>query len=162
MAKNNAGLSEQIFIDYKPKLFGYIISKGVPISDRDDVFSEILLKAASQEHRYDSAKSSFSTWVYIITRSAVADYYRKRKEEHPLTESLPANDDVGSQIEYEEELKDLAKQLSLLPERERQVVILRLYKDMEYSEIARTMNLSEGNARVIYSRAVQKLKERMT
>ena len=162
MERNNAGLSEQIFINYKPKIFGYIISKSVPLSDRDDVFNEILVKAVSQAHQYDSAKSSLSTWVYIITRSVVADYYRKRKVEYPLTVSLTDDTNLETQIEYEEELKELAKQLTLLPQRERQVIILRLYKDMDYAEIAKTINLSEGNARVIYSRAIKKLKTLMT
>ena len=158
---SSTAISEQIFTEYKQRIYGYITGKGVPLSDRDDVFSEILLKAVKQEHRYDSKRASVSTWVYVITRSAVADYFRKRKETEPLSDIMVGESDVDSNIEYEEEIEKLTKQLERLPERERQIVVLRIYKDMDYNEIAGVMNLTEVNARVIYSRAIKKLKARI-
>ncbi|MCL2080043.1 MAG: sigma-70 family RNA polymerase sigma factor [Oscillospiraceae bacterium] len=165
MEKHNQ-IQMQVFTEYRTRIFGYISKKNVPESDKDDVFSEILLKAAGQAGRYDSSKSSVSTWVYMITRSVVADYFKKRKAVYPLDEifgEIPGAD-PGAQhgIEYEEELKNLARELLLLPEREREVIISRFYKDMEYSEIARFMNLSQVNVRKICSRALKKLKEKMT
>lgn len=148
-------------MEYKPRIYGYIIGKGVPLTDRDDVFSEILLKVAAQGNRYDSSKSSLSTWVYIICRSVVIDYYRKRKAEHPLTESMASAFDLENRIEYEAELSELAEQLRTLADRERKIIILRMYKDMKFSEVARLMELSETNVRVIYSRAIKKLREWM-
>lgn len=152
---------EQIFDEYRAKIFGYITGKNVPPSEREDVFSEILLKAQQQAKRYDSAKAGVSTWVYMITRSVVADYYRKRKQEYPLSEVLTCVDSVEDYIDYEEDLRELAKQLTKLPEMERRIVILRLYKDMSHAEIARVLGISETNSRTIYSRAVGRLRKRM-
>ena len=158
---DNTSVSEQIYIKYKQKIYGYMSSKGVQVSDRDDVFSEILLKAVKQEHRYDSNKSSVSTWVYVITRSAVYDYFRKFTDTDELSATLVGDTGIDTSIEYEEQLEELSKQLARLPERERQVIILRLYKDMDYNEIAKATNLTVVNARVLYSRAIKKLKARM-
>ncbi len=159
---NPSDLAERIFGEYRARIFGYIAGKRVPPSDREDVFSEILLKAAQQAERYDSAKASVSTWVYMITRSAVADYYRKRKQEYPLSEILPSADSVEDGVAYEEALRELAAQLQSLPEKERRVVILRLYKDMSYAEIARALGITQTNAGTIYSRAIGRLRKRMT
>lgn len=161
MIDNSAELSERVFMEYKSKIYGYIIGKGVPLTDRDDVFSEILLKATAQKRRYDSSKSSLSTWVYIICRSVVTDYYRKRKAEHPITESTASDFDLEQRIEYESELSELAEQLRNLADRERKIIILRLYKNMKFSQVARFMDLPETNVRAIYSRAVKKLRKRM-
>ena len=160
--KSNERLTERIFLEYKPRIYGFIAQKGVPPRDRDDVFSEIMLKAVSQEKRYDSGKSSPSTWIFIISRSVVINYFNKQKPETVLDGDLPDDIDLERGLEYEEDLSELAEQLSRLHERERRVIILRIYKDMEYSKIASIMNTSEGNVRVIYSRAIKRLRERMT
>ena len=151
----------EVFTEYRTRIFGYISKKSVPESDRDDVFGEILLKAAQQSQRYDSAKASVSTWIYIITRSVVADYFKKRKELYPLREDIIADMDTEDDIEYEEELRNLAWALKRLPERERQVVVSRFYNDMEYAQIAVSMHLTEVNVRKICSRALQKLRDNM-
>ena len=162
MAINSADMTELVFLEYKSKIDLYIIGKGVPSSDRNDIFSEVLLKLIHQAKRYDSAKASVSTWIYFITRSVVADYFRKRKEEHPLMGWEPSDLDFESRVELETELSELAWQLARLSEKERSVIVLRFYNGMEYCEIAKTMNISEVNARKIHSRALKKLREWMT
>jgi RNA polymerase sigma-70 factor (ECF subfamily) len=120
-----------------------------------------MLKALANEQRYDSQKSSVSTWIYTITRSVVADYYRKYKVPYFLDDTLPDNIDLERDVEYEEELSELAEQLRLLSERERKIIVLRIYNDMEYAQIAKIMSISEVNTRAIYSRAIKKLREKM-
>ncbi len=158
----NNPLVEHVFWEYRGRIFGYIAGKNVPASDRDDVFSEVLLKVTRQAERYDSTKASVSTWVYVITRSIVADYFRKRKEEYPLSELLHSPENLTDCIEYKDELRELARQLSKLPEKERRIIILRLYKGMSYVEIAQSLGISETNASTIYSRAIGRLRKRMT
>ena len=158
MKKNRADMSEQVFLEYKSKIDRYITEKGVMLSDRDDIFSEILLKATHQAALDNSAKISVCTWIYTITRSIVINYFKKRKEKYPLTESQPSDFDLEGRVELETELSELARHLARLPEREKRVIVLRLYGDMEYREIAKAMNVSEVNARKIYSRALKKLR----
>ena len=161
MTTSPSALMERMFGEYRAKIFGYIASKNVPVSDREDVFSDILLKASQQAGRYDSAKASISTWVYTIARSVVLDYYRRRKQGYPLSDVLYSAERVEDCIEYEEELRELAHQLMKLPEKERRVIILRLYKGMSYKKIALALGISETNAGTIYWRAIGKLRKRM-
>ncbi|MCL2084296.1 MAG: sigma-70 family RNA polymerase sigma factor [Oscillospiraceae bacterium] len=165
MNKKNDGcaaLSEQIFSAYRSRIYGYIHSKGVPFSDRDDIFSEIISKALVYEARYDSEKCSLSTWIYMICRSVVVNYFKKQRPEQPLDEALPSDFKLEYGIEYEAQLQELAQSLSRLPERERKIIVLRFYRDMEYGGIAKAMNLTETNVRKICARAIGKLKESMT
>ena len=48
--------------------------------------------------------------------------------------------------------------LSTLAERERTVVLLTFYGDRSSREIAQTLAISEGNVRVIRSRAIDRLR----
>lgn len=162
MIKDSARLSEQIFLDYKPKIYGYINSKGVPFSDRDDLFGEIILKGTAYADAYDSGKCALSTWVYMLCRSVVCNYFKKRRPQLSLPEETPSDFDLAQGVELAEELGELARQLALLPDRERSILVLRFYREMSYAEIAGFMQLTEVNVRKIYSRALKKLRERMT
>jgi RNA polymerase sigma-70 factor (ECF subfamily) len=154
-------VAEQAATVFRERIFGYIRGKNVPESDWDDVYGDILLKAAQQARRYDSAKASPSTWVYLISRSAVADYFRRRKIELPLTVEIADDFDIESRVDYEAELRELARQLTRLREQERQALALRFYKGLNYREIAARMGLTEANARKHCSRAISKLKTLM-
>ena len=149
--------SEQVFTQYKQKIYGYLSRRGIPYGDRDDVFGEVLLKAVQQSNRYDSEKASVSTWVYIITRSVVVDYFRRKKTELHIYAPQESLENIADEPDYESTLTDLSEQLAALPERERKIVISRFYYEMSYAEIARSMYLSEANVRQICSRSVKKL-----
>ena len=61
---------------------------------------------------------------------------------------------------YLEELRaKMAKALSELSEKQRHVVIMRYFQNREYAEIADALNISQGNARVILSRALDQLEQ---
>ncbi len=161
MENNREGLAEQIFLEYKPRIYGYLHNKNIAFSDVDDVFADIMLKATTYIESYDSCKASLSTWVYTICRSVVINYWKRSKPELPLTEEQSSGFDLERTVEIGEELRELAHHLSRLPDRERKVIVLRLYQEMGYCEIAQAMGLSEGNVRVLFSRACKKLREWM-
>jgi len=153
--------SEQVFNEYRRKIYGYLSRSGIPPADRDDVFGEVMLKAVAQRENYDGGRASVSTWVYVITRSVVADYFRKQKAAFSLFSQLPITEEIAAEPDYESELEDLAQQLERLSERERAIIVLRFYQDMAYTEIAAALHLSEANVRQICSRAVRKLRKGM-
>ena len=49
--------------------------------------------------------------------------------------------------------------LKRLETREREVVTLRVVEDLSFREVGRRVGVSEGNARVIFSRSIKKLRE---
>lgn len=73
---------------YKPKVYNYVISKGVPESNRDDVIQEVFFELFKTliEDTFKQA-CSLPTWIYTITKNTVCDYWRKEKPQSNL-ESL--------------------------------------------------------------------------
>ena len=53
----------------------------------------------------------------------------------------------------------LGRGLDALPERQRRIVELRYFREWSNAEIARELGLTEGNVRVILSRALDKLED---
>jgi RNA polymerase sigma-70 factor (ECF subfamily) len=68
--------------------------------------------------------------------------------EHPAVSTEPAGMDEHA----------LEGCLSMLPERERTIVLLTFYAERSSREIAQTLGTSEGNVRVIRSRAITRLR----
>ena len=108
---------------------------------------------------YDESRASLSTWIYIITKNTVIDYYKKKKTQlaffDEITETESATDEVPP---YEELLENLANALEKLGERERDLIILHYYKGYTLKRIAEMMGMSYINAKVIHSKALSALR----
>ncbi|NLN49749.1 MAG: sigma-70 family RNA polymerase sigma factor [Clostridiales bacterium] len=54
-------------------------------------------------------------------------------------------------------MKTIKEKINEIPEKYKNVVILRIYADMPFSQIAETLGISEGSAKVIFFRAKKML-----
>jgi RNA polymerase sigma-70 factor, ECF subfamily len=54
-------------------------------STAEELVQDVFLKVWRSSRTYDASRSSFSTWLYRVTRSAAIDLYRKRAHKvHPV------------------------------------------------------------------------------
>ena len=84
-----------------------------------------------------------------------SDY--KDEKSATLLEKLPAKDDQDEMIE-----RMLLKQaIEQLPERERKIVILRYFRDMTQSEVARAIGVSQVQISRIESKIMEKFKKEL-
>ena len=51
--------------------------KGIPGDDREDIASEAITRALSNQQEYDRNRGSFLSWIMGITENVIRDYYRK-------------------------------------------------------------------------------------
>jgi RNA polymerase sigma-70 factor (ECF subfamily) len=74
---------------YEPKVYNYVISKGVPESDRDDVIQEIFFQLFKTLIKGTFKQAcSLSTWLYEITKNIVCDYWRQQQKTQSNLENL--------------------------------------------------------------------------
>lgn len=67
-------------------------------------------------------------------------------------------EDVDSEDSPALDRQQLQRCLSLLPERERSVIVMTFFEDSAASEVAQALGISPANARVIRHRAVERLR----
>lgn len=160
-------LREQIYLDYKDRVYGYIITKVVNPHDAEDLLSCIFLKIYQKLDQYDDTKASLSTWIYTITHNQVCNYYRSKArrvhwaDTEEITELIDGAEPFIETLIKEEELEALAIALERLPERERDVIILRYYHGYTPTEVARLMKISYSNAKFLQHRAITMLRKFM-
>lgn len=150
---------EEVFKQYHDKIEYYIYGK---VSDRyvaEDLTSIVFLKVCDKLSMYDESKASVATWIYTIANNTVIDYYRTNKTFDEIPEEIANANEIDEQIINEEMLSELARALKRLPERERDLLILRYYDNMTLKDIAVKMEMSYANAKVVHAKAINHMRE---
>lgn len=120
--------------------------------DADDVAQETFVRAHAALDRYDE-RYTFYTWLRTIAvRLALNEIAKRRRRRteggegfetaaQTVESDAPAPDQWAERRELEH---DLARALERLPEEFRSVLVLRVYEDLSYEEIAGVLAIPEG------------------
>ncbi|MCR5596022.1 MAG: sigma-70 family RNA polymerase sigma factor [Lachnospiraceae bacterium] len=153
---------EQLYMQYHDKILGYIIHRTGNVDLAEDLTSDVFVKAYQALDRYDEKKAAVSTWIYTITRNTLTDYFRRPSKMEEIPDDLASNDDIESELINEGLLSDLADALDELPERQRDIIVLRYYHDHPLTEIASMMNISYGILKLEHRKALAALRKRIS
>jgi RNA polymerase sigma factor (sigma-70 family) len=155
--KGEQSCFDQLINRHKNKVFAYI---SLYIRDQalaEDLFQDTFMKVIQSVKAgkyYDNGK--FLSWVMRIAHNLIIDHFRRVKQMNTIS-----NDDYESDIFNSRKLadatveddmikrqiqKDVRKMISLLPEDQREVVILRHYAGLSFKEIAEITDVSINTA----------------
>jgi len=153
------GLSTTDIYDSFAEQLRRFIRKRVPDDDTaEDLLQEVFLRIHSRiETLRDGAK--LQSWVYQITRNTIIDYYRSRKEQEPLSESLVLPVAPDQPEAAQELLPSVRLFIECLPEIYRQPLLLSDFEGLTQQEIADRLGLSLSGAKSRVQRARDKLKD---
>ena len=140
--------------------------------DAEDLSQEVWLKAyqALRTFRFDS---SFYTWLRRITINAFLNHRRSSffrwhgqttaVQLMPIDSETPELRSVSSENIYNKLLfENVVSALAELTPSQRLAFLLRHYEGMTYEEIANAMNCSTGTVKKGVSRAIVKLRARLS
>ena len=111
---------------------------------------------------------ALESWVYRIAANCCMDWLRKKKRDRsvsmePMVEQGfdPADDSPGTeeQVVAKDERQRLREAIALLPEDQREALILTQLEKVPYEEAARALGVSEGTVKSRVNRAKARLKE---
>lgn len=152
-------LKDEIYFAYKEKVSAYVRNRITDAYAAEDVVSEVFMKVYQKLECYDESRASLSTWIYLITKNTVIDYYKKKKIQLAFFDEITEIEEMPDEIPaYEELLENLADALEALSERERDLIILHYYRGYTLKRIAEMMGMSYINAKVIHSKALSALR----
>jgi len=136
--------------------------------DAEDAAAEVFLKLHTVLEKKDE-EHPFRPWVCQVAGRHCIDKLRRRKRERCSTvaaEVLCAVPDRStpsplSQVLRKEAKRELREELNRLPDYYKVPLILRYYKRMSYSEIARTLNRRLPAVKTIIFRAKNRLRRNL-
>ena len=153
---------EEFYEKNQLNVFRYICKRIGMTEDAKDLTSEIFLACYKNYEKYDPTRSSLNSWLYVIVNNRLKNFYRDKKMHEPIDAhidslALSYDDDMGKAA-YLDELRDiLADALELLPERSRQIIVMKYFDERSSEDIADILGLTPVNVRVITSRAIKQL-----
>jgi len=161
----------KVYDEYVQDIYRFIYFKVGKEIEAQDLTSLVFLKAWQHVQSNSLVEGkTLRALVYKVARNAIIDHYREGggklelsldDENNPI-EIIDENQNLESDLDRAADLALLRKQLPLLKEEYREVIILRFVNDLSLEEIADVTNKSRGNVRVILHRALSALKEMVT
>ena len=111
---------------------------------------------------------ALESWVYRIAANCCMDWLRKKKRDwsvsmEPMVEQGfdPADDSPGTeeQVVAKDERQRLREAIALLPEDQREALVMTQLEKVPYEEAAQMLGVSEGTVKSRVNRAKARLKE---
>lgn len=148
---------------YKHQLYMAIRRIVLTHEAADDVFQNTMVKIFRGLDQFEG-RSSLFTWMYRIAVNesiAFVNYEKKRA----LTNGSDYIDQIGNALQSDvyfdgDKLQVVIQQaIAELPDRQRQVFMMRYYDEIKFSDMSEMLEKSEGALKASYFQAVKKIKE---
>jgi len=156
---DNQAFSELMRL-FQSQVYSYLVRAGVPVSDRDDLFQEIVLKIHRAREQYDQTKALFP-WIFTIAVNTVRSHF-KQKRQVIVTDSNPEAAvaeaaDSRDQFEARETSSWLENEIGKLSLAEREVIILCCVENIDQTDAAELLGLSINTLKTHLRRGRMKL-----
>lgn len=153
---------------YENKLFRYIM-RTVKVNQQtaEDILQDTFIKAYRYINSFDPSLK-FSSWIYRIAHNESISYWRKNqknvdfvsidKEENGLANTLVRYESTDSEVLEKERQEIISEAIGQLPEKYRDVLVLRYLEQKDYEEISDVLQKPIGTVSALIHRAKNKLK----
>lgn len=146
---------DQLVERYHPPVHGLVWRMACAQGDAHvaDLVQDALVRVVQNISRFDPAgPARLSTWILtIVTRVVLND--RRRNPAREVKHEPAAYIDPATAVEDVEIGAAIAAAVVALPEPQRIALVLREYHDLDYSEIARALDIDVGTVKSRLSRA---------
>ena len=145
---------------YEARLKRYILRiSSFPIETVEEILQDVFLKTWKNLNGF-SGNVKFSSWIYRIAHNETISTFRKAKSrghdsQVELDESLfiPDTTDFVKEFDQQFTAQKIQQTLGYLPEKYREVLVLKFLEDKSYEEIADILHAPMGTVATLLSRA---------
>ena len=138
-------------------------------STAEELVQDVFLKVWRSSRTFDASRSSFSTWLYRVTRSAAIDLYRKRAHKvHPVPNG---GLHVAAARDFSEDPQKMADEswlswrvsraLEVLDAPHREVIELAYFGGLSQREISKRTGMPLGTVKSRTTSAFKRLREEL-
>ena len=152
---------ERLYIDQKQTMYHTAFAILKNKQDAEDAVHETFLRIITNIDKLsDIGSEKIKSFVIIVVKNIAIDIYRKRQKN--VIVDVPEDDDANiSEVERKvlesSEYDILNKVVGMLPETQRNVLILKYYHDMTMADISAMLGVTASAVRTRICRAERKL-----
>jgi RNA polymerase sigma-70 factor (ECF subfamily) len=158
LARNDPAAVELIWDRYASDLFAYLLVVLCSRHDAEDVLQTVFVRIVQKRHRLAKARR-LDAYVYRIARNEAFSFIGRRKRNRTID---AVNESWLTVPEGHQELNDLAEELQAaivrLPQQQREVIVMKIYRQKTFLEISRLLGLSQNTVASRYRYGMEKLR----
>jgi RNA polymerase sigma-70 factor (ECF subfamily) len=156
---------ETFVLGYQKKAFSVAYRITGNVDDAQDAVQEAFVRAFRSQGNF-RGDAAVTTWFHRVVVNAALDVMRKRKGLPTAVDELPEPPGDGEPRPEEgarrnEIVERIRQAVCRLPERQREVFLLKHFENMSVKEVGVTLGLAEGTVKAHLSRAVCALREEL-
>jgi len=149
---------------YMPRVYRYAMARLGNQAEAEDVTEEVFLKMLGAIGEFRWRDVPFSSWLFRIAHNHIASHFRRvtqRGGPHAaLTPDLiDRRDGPDATVEQQVTLEEVRRATELLPDAQREVIVLRFAVGLSVAETAKALGKREGNIKALQHKAVAKLQK---
>lgn len=153
----------ELFLRYQQKILTFIHRMVGDATAADSITQDVFLRVLRHGDKFDP-QHQVRPWLYTIAANLARDYLSKQGRRTMVEMAVePPAPIVGplEQLASSEECARVKKAVQELPEIYREIIVLRVYEQLPYAEIAEVLDIREGTARSRMEYALNRLRKAM-
>lgn len=170
--QGNGNAFDIILNRYRDVVFSYLSYTLKSQEKAEDAFQDVFMKVVVQlnEGKYQST-GKFNAWIMRIVHNYIIDLYRRSQTDATVISndesevdlfnmpSLAVNENREQEMIDQQTLNEIKQLIALLPDTQREVLLMRYYDDLSFKEIAEKTNCSINTALGRMRYAIMNLKK---
>ncbi|HXX42641.1 MAG TPA: sigma-70 family RNA polymerase sigma factor [Chthoniobacterales bacterium] len=128
-------------------------------ADAEDIVQEAFVRFWRKQHKIENR-----ALLYATVRSIALDFLRRdhRRARRETLAFADAEESVQPEFEIDDQSqRSLAAAISLLPNEQREVLVMKIWNDLTFAEIATVLGISQNTAASRYRYALAALKKEL-
>jgi RNA polymerase sigma-70 factor, ECF subfamily len=152
--------SEQLWETFSGPLHQFIRRRVGDAHSAEDILQDVFLKIHTH---IDTLRTQdrLASWIYQITRNAIADYYRAQRPTAELAETIPVAEELVDDDAVRELSPCVAAMVEELPDTYREALRLTEYQGLSQKAMSERLGISFSGAKSRVQRARAKIKEQL-
>jgi RNA polymerase sigma-70 factor (ECF subfamily) len=159
----------ELYMRYFDRVYAYLRVALNDGHDAEDATQQVFTKVFEALPRYERTRAPFRGWMFVIVRNHAISAIQKRSRTQPLPIHEIERRMAASVEDGDGELpvldwitdREVLMFVERLPLAQRQVLMLRYMLDLTHTEVAIVLNRSEDDVRMLQSRALRYMRERL-
>jgi RNA polymerase sigma-70 factor, ECF subfamily len=157
-----------IYERYERKLIRYILRiSSFSFAEAEEILQEAFVKAWQNLNEFDG-NLKFSSWIYRIVHNATITEWKKSRSkgkdkiqeyDEELFQNLPAKLDLEKETNQKFNEENIRKILQLMPEKYREILILKFLEEKDYKEISDILKKPSGTVATLINRAKESFRQ---
>lgn len=155
---------EKLYKEYYPRVYAFLFKLCHDREMAEEMTQDTFYELYKSIHKYNGSCKLF-TFIASIAKNVYYKYMRKKRIEYidiELIKEIQDSKDTPEEACLRSvRSAEIRRVIDMLPKNYRDVVVLRVYADLAFPDIAEALGISVSSAKVIFHRAKKIISEEL-